>query len=108
MVATMAASTIAQYLAALPADRRAALSAVRKLAPRFRASLLADLSNPTITVSSPRPRRVSRRTARRLRSSPRQPVDSSRCDDGCSVPEKSCLIVTYGGDGDPAPLQTRS
>ena len=26
----MAASTVAQYLAALPADRRAALSAVRK------------------------------------------------------------------------------
>ncbi len=27
----MAASTVAQYLAALPADRRAALSAVRKV-----------------------------------------------------------------------------
>ena len=30
IVANMAASTVAQYLAALPADRRAALSAVRK------------------------------------------------------------------------------
>ena len=29
----MAASTVAQYLAALPADRRAALSAVRKVSP---------------------------------------------------------------------------
>ena len=29
--ANMAASTVAQYLAALPADRRAALSAVRKV-----------------------------------------------------------------------------
>jgi len=31
IVANMAASTVAQYLAALPADRRAALSAVRKV-----------------------------------------------------------------------------
>src|SRR5438270_13876625 len=30
IVANMTASTVAQYLAALPADRRAALSAVRK------------------------------------------------------------------------------
>ena len=30
IVAQMAASTVAQYLAALPPDRRAALSAVRK------------------------------------------------------------------------------
>jgi hypothetical protein len=31
IVANMAASTVAQYLAALPADRRAALSAVRRV-----------------------------------------------------------------------------
>jgi len=31
IVANMTASTVAQYLAALPADRRAALSAVRKV-----------------------------------------------------------------------------
>ena len=31
IVANMAASTVAQYLAALPADHRAALSAVRKV-----------------------------------------------------------------------------
>ncbi len=31
IVANMAASTVAEYLAALPADRRAALSAVRKV-----------------------------------------------------------------------------
>jgi uncharacterized protein YdhG (YjbR/CyaY superfamily) len=31
IVANMTASTVAQYLAALPPDRRAALSAVRKV-----------------------------------------------------------------------------
>ena len=34
IVANMTASTVAQYLAALPADRRAALSAVRKVINR--------------------------------------------------------------------------